>query len=118
RLTVAVADRQLGSSSQSSISTARGLAGEDLSRAAAAHLYVGGKPGIQGDTKKALCSSFEFTQQTQKAIDIIRQLAPPPSKILELADGFASSSNDGDLEEFLNGTTLPGGGSGTGGAGT
>lgn len=103
RLTVAVADQQLGSSTQASISTARGLAGEDLSRAAAAHLYLGGKPGIQGDTKKALCSSFEFTQQAQKAIDIIRQLAPPPAKILELADGFSSSSNDGVLEEFLNG---------------
>jgi hypothetical protein len=83
RVTIAVADQQLGSSTQSSISTARALAGEDLSRAAAAHLYLGGKPGIQGDTTKALCTSFEVTQQTQKAIDIIRQLAPPPVQQLE-----------------------------------
>jgi hypothetical protein len=108
RLTVAVADQQLGSSTQASIATARGFAGEELSRAAAAHLYVGGVSGIQGNTSRALCSSFELTAETQEAVDIIRQLAPPPSEILTLADGFDGEIEFGALDTFLNGTSETG----------
>jgi hypothetical protein len=105
-LNVAVADAQRANPSVS-LQVSRGLAGFALSRSAAAHILVGGTPGLLGSTndepRPGLCSVAELSPQATKALAILRDAGVSPSAVL---------ANDVTLDELLNGGTsanVPGG---------
>lgn len=88
---VTVADTQLGDTSLDR-ALKRAIGGAKLSRAEAAHLLVGGAPGIRGVVGGTFCQQ-QVHPDTQAALDIIRAAGPPPPLVL---------SSGTNLQEFLN----------------
>jgi hypothetical protein len=119
----AVADAQWGSTPLPTLGAQRAISGSALSRAAAAHLLVGGQDGIEGSTSSPLCTSPELSQQTKLAISVIRDAAPRPSDVVAMAAALQTTpvaTNtpdllDGDLEygsvkqrlQFFRGMVFP-----------
>src|SRR5690606_21788780 len=101
-LHVAVADAQLGSSTQAALANARAFAGTELSRAAAAHTLLGGVKGIFGDVSQSLCASNGDGQEVQLAIDVIRDLAPPPSSVLAVSAELDGAGASALLDAFID----------------
>jgi hypothetical protein len=75
------ADAQRSVSPTTAQGAARSSAGEELSRAEAAHLLIGGSPGLLGDTTTAFCSSPELSGSAQGALRVLRRAAPDPNDI-------------------------------------
>jgi hypothetical protein len=94
---VAVADSQRGSSSSLERATARAMSGVQLSRAEAAHLLLGGEPGLVGQVSRALCSSPELSGRAQRALAVIRRVAPDPEVV---------TNSSISIETFLNGSAV------------
>ncbi|HMI92090.1 MAG TPA: hypothetical protein VK509_12030, partial [Polyangiales bacterium] len=87
---LASSDAQLDSIPSISEAAARAVAGGELSRAAAAHLLLGGDPGLMGTTASALCDDPKLTPQAQRALSIFRLSALSPSDVLD--DTFTTST--------------------------
>jgi hypothetical protein len=79
---LAAADAQRSLSTTTAQSAARSFAGEQLSRAEAAHLLIGGSPGLLGETTKAFCSSPELSGRARAALGILRRTAPDPDDVI------------------------------------
>jgi len=108
KLNVAVGDAQRANPSVS-LQVSRGLAGFALSRAAAAHVLIGGTPGLLGSTqdesRPGLCSVNELSAQGQKALSVLRDAGVSPEAVL-------ASQNELSLDDLLNGGSIeavPGG---------
>ena len=86
----AVADAQRGSTPDLDVATARATVGLDLSRAAAAHLLVGGSNGLAGDATNALCSSAHLSPRGQLALGLMRESGLPVGWVMD--EGIAISS--------------------------
>ncbi|HYQ41992.1 MAG TPA: hypothetical protein VER11_08490, partial [Polyangiaceae bacterium] len=116
---IAVADAQKADAPSFQLSQARSMAGSGLSRSAAAHVYLGGVPGLAGDTTSGLCNATRLGGPAKKALDIMRQAAPLPADVLNpdvttsrLVDdtGGATAPTQGTVRARLNyflKTTLP-----------
>jgi hypothetical protein len=78
---LAAADAQRSVSPTTAQGAARSIAGAELSRAEAAHLLVGGSPGLLGSTTTAFCSSPELSGMAQAALRVLRRTAPDPDDI-------------------------------------
>jgi hypothetical protein len=122
---LAVADAHAGATSPEN-SVEASVAGEALSRVAAAHLLVGGNPGLLGSTngipRAGLCSAPQLSAQAQKALSVIREsgvspaavllipgeidpdIFPPPTPIVldDFLDGTASQVPDGSVRQRLS----------------
>jgi hypothetical protein len=96
---LAAADAQRSYSTTTAQAAGRSFAGEQLSRAEAAHLLIGGSPGLLGETTKAFCSSPELSGRARAALGILRRAAPVPDLIV---------SQTG-LPDLLEGQTVAGG---------
>lgn len=90
---LAAADSQRSLSTTTAQAAARSFAGEQLSRAEAAHLLIGGSPGLLGQTTKAFCNSPELSGRARAALGVIRRAAPNPADIVS-----SSTSLDALLE--------------------
>jgi hypothetical protein len=108
KATLAVAEAQRSTTSSPVEKAAREVAGAQLSRADAAHLLIGGTPGLNGTTTSGFCSSPELSQQAQVAVSLFREAAPDPQKIL---DEPAEGSGGVSIERLLDGdlATVPDG---------
>ncbi len=102
-LDTAVADAQWGSTPLATLGAQRAIAGSALSRAAAAHLLVGGSNGIEGSTSSPLCTSPELSQQTKLAISVIRDAAPRPSDVTAMAVALQTTPLAGGTPDLLDG---------------
>lgn len=89
---VGVADAQRSYSLEIQQGAARAISGAELSRAEAAHLLVGGDPGLMGSTSKAFCSSPELSGRARTALNVIRFAAPSPATV----------KGSSDMNTFLN----------------
>lgn len=80
-LETSFADEQRGNPSLRD-AVSRGIAGEQLSRVSAAHILVGGEPGLlgdRGDTSRAgLCSVPNLSAQAQRALAVLRDAGVSP----------------------------------------
>lgn len=92
---LAAADAQRSTATTTAQGAARSIAGYELSRAEAAHLLIGGDPGLLGSTTKAFCGSPELGGTAKAALDVLRRAAPDPD---DVANGSL------DLATFLNGS--------------
>lgn len=88
---LSVADAQLASSANFQTGAARSMAGPDLSRAALAHILVGGEPGINGVTSKAMCSSGRLSGPAQRALEIIREAGVSPADVLQAESALSTT---------------------------
>lgn len=93
--TVNVSDKMRSTTSSPTQGYGREMVGEKLSRAAAAHLLVGGTPGIDGSVTQALCLHSELTPESKTALQLFRQAAPDPVDVLD-ATGV-------DIDHLVNG---------------
>lgn len=105
-VTIAAADAARGSTPDLLLATTRQFAMADLSRAAAAHLLIGGQSGIHGSETQAFCSSPELTPQAGKALRLLRELGMAPSSIISerlpiatFLDGSLLSLPSGSVRE-------------------
>lgn len=94
---LSVADSERGSTSNLELAQARSFAQLDLSRAAAAHVLVGGAPGIRGQEDAAFCAEPELTAQGQRALTILRRTGIAPGLVLD---------QQLPLHDFLNASVL------------
>lgn len=78
---LAAADSQRSVSPTAAQAAARSFSGAQLSRAEAAHLLIGGSPGLLGDTTKAFCSSPELSGRARAALGVLRRAAPDPADV-------------------------------------
>ena len=103
-LELAVADQQRSNPSLSH-QVSRGLTGWELSRVSAAHLLVGGSPGLLGTTRDTprpgVCSTPQLSAQGEKALGILRDAGISPAAVQ--ADPTIVS-----LDELLNGDASDG----------
>ena len=88
---LSVADAQLASTANFQTGAARSMAGPELSRAALAHLLVGGAPGIAGSTSKAMCSGGRLSGPEKRALDIVREAGISPADVLNSESGLSTS---------------------------
>jgi hypothetical protein len=105
---LAAADAQRSLSTTTAQAAARSFAGEQLSRAEAAHLLIGGTPGLLGDTTKAFCSSPELSGRARGALGILRRTAPDPDDVTSTSVGL-DLLLDGSIRtrlEVLDGQTI------------
>lgn len=93
---LASSDAQLSSTPSAAEAAARQVAGQDLSRASAAHLLVGGSVGLKGSIDHALCDDPKLTPQARRALSVFRLAAISPVdlfnsdlSIRDLVDGGA-----------------------------
>ncbi len=84
--TLSVADAQRSSTPSMQLAAARSGAGVALSRAAAAHLLVGGEPGIFGSTTRGLCDAPRLTAQAKAALAVLRESGVHPLDVLATSD--------------------------------
>lgn len=77
--TVAVADWQRGTVNSPTVSASRVWSGQQLSRAAAAHMLVGGTPGLQisGQAIKSFCIQEAMTPSVRRAMAAFREVGMP-----------------------------------------
>jgi hypothetical protein len=80
--TLAVSDAELSSSNELKVARIRAIANETLSRSAAAHLMVGGKPGFFGSTREAFCTDARLTGPEQAALSVLREAALHPTDVI------------------------------------
>jgi hypothetical protein len=80
--TLAESDAQMAGAPTLQIGLARSYAGNFLSRAAAAHLWLGGMPGLQGDTTFTQCSSPRLSGPARRALGIFRSAGVSPVDVL------------------------------------
>ena len=78
---LAVADAELSSTPDLDTAVARSISAGELSRGAAAHLLVGGDPGLLGDETRGFCSVAELTPQAKAALSVFREAALPPEYV-------------------------------------
>jgi len=79
---VAVADAELASTTSTALSSFRGVSRDELSRSWAAHLLVGGDPGLTGIRGGTTCGTPKLSPQAERAVEIFRRAAPSPADIL------------------------------------
>jgi hypothetical protein len=101
--TLNASDKLRSSSLSPTLAAQRAISGSSLSRAAAAHLLVGGTPGIAGDTLKPLCTSPDLTPQARSALTLLRDSGVNPTllaaaNINDLLDG---TSTEGSVRQRL-----------------
>jgi hypothetical protein len=104
---VAVAEWDRGSTSSAQLAEQRVFSRPELSRAAAAHLLVGGPEGLRistdadssGElpTSRAFCTGVSLTSGARKALLLLRNLGLSPSRITGSDD--IQTVIDGDLED-------------------
>jgi hypothetical protein len=99
---LAAADAQTATTTSVELATARAVAGKDLSRAAAAHLLVGGDEGLAGNTTKGFCTAPGLSGPAQTALALLRQAAPAPTDVLSLTEFGATGGDVLDTNTFLN----------------
>lgn len=95
--TLNASDKLRGSSVSPKLAAQRALSGSLLSRAAAAHLLVGGNAGVDGDTLRPLCTSPDLSPQQRSAVKLLRDAGVSP--------GMLTLTN---LDDLLNGTLQDG----------
>jgi len=93
---VAVADSQRSTTLDIKAGAARAVSGAQLSRAEAAHILIGGNPGLLGSVANPFCASDELTGRARKALAMIRRAAPSPVTVQALKTIT--------MDAFLNGT--------------
>jgi hypothetical protein len=98
---LAASDEQLSSSSSLEQAEARAIAGTDLSRAAAAHVILGGAPGLNGLTTSPFCTMPELGPDATAALSLLRQSGLSPAAVTGALD-ISTVLND-------TGTAVPGG---------
>lgn len=92
--TLNVSDQARSSSLSASTSRQRAILGQKYSRAAAAHMLVGGDDGLLGSTENGgYCLGGALAPKTRAALQLIRDAAPSPSMVA------------GDINTLVNGTT-------------
>jgi hypothetical protein len=92
--TANVSDAARSSSLSPTVSLQRSILGSHYSRAAAAHMLVGGDDGLLGlTTTGGYCLAQQLTPKAQAALQLLRDAAPSPSMLT------------GDLNTLVNGTT-------------
>jgi hypothetical protein len=111
--TVNASDKLRSSSLSPSQATQRAISGSSLSRAAAAHLLVGGDPGVLGSTLTPLCSSPDLAPQARSALKLLRDAAVNPTllsapNVSELLDGTSADGSVADRLEQFYGLDLTG----------
>ena len=118
---LAAADAERGSTSSFSQAVRRSMFGNQLSRTSAAHLLVGGDPGLPA-VDSELCTHPERSSQVLAATGILREAAISPAAVLDpgvsikelLGDG-GNTVAGGSVAERLSelwGISIPGPGRG------
>ncbi|MGE3673224.1 MAG: hypothetical protein AB7K71_26360, partial [Polyangiaceae bacterium] len=104
---LAVADNQVGTAALRAVGLTRSYAGESLSRASAAHAFVGGAPMFQGDAKP-ICTAQSLTPQGQAALSVLRESGLAPDALLGF-EPYASrySVPTIDTATLLNSPSVP-----------
>jgi len=80
---VNASDKMRSSSVSLTQSTERQISGEALSRAAAAHLLVGGDPGLEGSVENALCIHGDLVPSSKSALQLMRDAAVDPADVID-----------------------------------
>lgn len=78
-----VSDKMRSTSVDPNKALARSVVGEQLSRAAAAHLIVAGDPGLYADTTTPLCNTEPLTPQGKTALKLLRDAGVSPDDVLD-----------------------------------
>lgn len=118
--TVNVSDSARSSTPSLPLRIGRSTLGAAFSRAAAAHLLVGGDAGILGSTTKGYCSNPPLSPQARQALDLIRDAAPQPAMVTGTGDIQSliyATNTEGSIRQRLGyfhgisalGATLPAG---------
>jgi hypothetical protein len=94
--TVNAADKLASSTGSEQLAIQRSISGAELSRAAAAHLLVGGDPGILGSTTQGFCLGPDLSPQARSALQLLRDAAPAPTKLSGTLDtvSLLNTGND------------------------
>lgn len=83
----------------------------NLSRSKAAHMLVGGDPGLylDGAPVGGFCTSPQLSGQAQKAIRLIREAAPDPKAILAMPGAaWLGNNTPVDIDTLVNGSLQSG----------
>ncbi len=109
---LAVADAQRADTSLER-QQSRSIAGAELSRTAAAHLLVGGDPGLLGsegaESRPGLCSAPELSGPAKKALSAFRESGISPAAILTIPGETNATPIPIDMLVNGTGTQVPGG---------
>jgi hypothetical protein len=98
--TLNVSDSARSSSTSPKTAQDRAVYGAAFSRAAAAHMLVGGDDGLMGTADQGYCLAQSLTPQANSALRLLRDGAPNPALILDPMTG---------IQSLLNSTSLAGG---------
>lgn len=96
--TLNASDAARSSSASPQKSMENSITGPLLSRAAAAHLLVGGDPGLLGSTTQGYCVGPELAPQARAALQLMRDAGIAPSTMQAV-------TNQSQLQSLLNSTT-------------
>jgi len=75
-------DKMQSSSVSPTQAASRTFSGSALSRAAAAHLLVGGSPGLEGLDNNPPCINSDLAPSSKSALQLLRDAAPSPADVL------------------------------------
>jgi hypothetical protein len=96
--TLNASDAARSSSSSPQKSAENSITGPLLSRAAAAHLLVGGNAGLLGSTTQGYCIGPELPPQARSALQLLRDAGIAPSTLKAV-------TNQTQLQDLLNAST-------------
>lgn len=101
--TVNVSDEARSSTSSPEVSEERSILAAHYSRAAAAHMLVGGSDGLLGSTTSGYCLKQDLSPKASMALRLLRDAAPPPSLLAnnDISVLLNSNQTEGSVRQRL-----------------